>query len=122
MAAQPQQPIYPNELKYELDRQFNRMTAYEDAQRDAIMSQMRVGFAESLARDDALLKRIENIESNQKVVIDMQRDMLTTMQTMRQEMQTMRQEMQDRFTEQAERHNELMVRVSKIEQKLNKEE
>ena len=59
-----------------------------------------------------LLKRVEGVETTQKVIIEMQRDMLSTMQAMR-------QEMREGFVAQAERHNELMVRVDKIEKQLN---
>ncbi len=136
MAAQPFQPREPTDY----DRLFGRITIYIDARLDAITNQMRLGFAEAYARDDALLKRIENVENMQKIIIDMQREMIGTMQTMQQTMQTMQQtmqtmqqtmqtlqatqqamqqEMREGFAAQAERHNELMVRVERLERNSN---
>ena len=129
----PQQPIYATELNFLLERHFARFTSYiddrfrgNDARIDGIITQISVDRHESQIRDDTLLKRIEGVEATQKVIIDMQRDMISTMQAMQQAMQAMqqesremRQEMRDGFAAQAERHNELMVRVDKIEKQLN---
>ena len=66
----PPQPIYPRDLNYALDRIHNRFVEYADAKDGALAAQMRVGFAEAynrdmeaFQRDDALLRRIENVES-----------------------------------------------------------
>ena len=128
----PQQPIYPDQLSFALDRLYTRITTYVDARIEAVVVQMRVDRQEAVVRDEALLKRIENVEATQKVIIDTQREMIATMQmmqqdahemrqemhAMRQEMREIRQEMRDGFAAQAERHNELMVRVDKIEKQL----
>lgn len=92
----PQQPIYAVELNFLLDRHFARLTSYiddrfrgSDARIDGIINQMRVDRQEAIARDDALLKRIEGVEGTQKVTIDMQRELLAAVQTLQLGMQTM---------------------------------
>jgi uncharacterized protein involved in exopolysaccharide biosynthesis len=116
MAAQPQQPIFPNELKFELDRLFSRITAYVDARFDGVMTQMRVDKQEAIARDEAiqqeslardkeLLQRVINAEATQQIILE----------TLR----TVQQQMQEGFAAQAERHNELMVRVERLERRNN---
>ncbi len=150
----PQQPIYAAELNFFLDRHFARITSYfddrfrgNDARLDGIIAQMTVDRHESQARDEALLRRIENVEATQKVMIDMQREMIgtmqamqatqqamqatmqtlqatqqamqATMQTLQATQQAMQQEMREGFAAQAERHNELMVRVERLERNSN---
>ena len=92
----PQQPIYAAELNFILDRHFARMTSYfddrfrgSDARMDGIINQMSVDRQESRARDDALLKRIENVEATQKVIIDLQRQMQGTIETMQGQIATL---------------------------------
>jgi hypothetical protein len=63
MAAQP---IYPDELRLELDRLFPRITAYMDGQRDAITTQMRLDKHDAIEREKALVRRIEAVEANQQ--------------------------------------------------------
>jgi hypothetical protein len=117
-----QQPIYAAELNFMLERHFARITSYfddrfrgTDARIDGIINQISVDRQESQMRDDALLKRIQNVENTQKVMIDMQRDMMNTMQTMQQEIQSMRQEIRTGFTNLDEKVNELSMRVVKLE-------
>jgi hypothetical protein len=134
MAAQPQppqQPIYPDQLSFALDRLYARLTTYVDARVEAVSVQMRIDRQEAVARDEALLKRIENVEATQKVIIDTQREMIGTIQAitqelremrqemrgMQQEMREMRQEMRDGFAAQAERMGELAVRIERLERK-----
>lgn len=119
MAAQPQQPIFPDQLGQAMDRLFLRLTSFVNGQVDAVLTQMRVekqdAFArdegiltqlridreQSRARDEALLKRVEGVEATQQRIIEM----LTAIQG----------EMREGFAAQAERHNELMVRVERLE-------
>ncbi len=136
----PQQPIYPDQLRFELDRQYTRITDYVDIRIEKALNQLRVDRHEAVLRDEALLKRIENIEATQKVIIDVQRELVTafqamqvtmqtmqadirtlqqTIQTMQQTIQTMQQQIADGFAEQAERHNELMLRVERLERHNN---
>ncbi len=108
----PPQPIYPRDLNLALDRVFTRFVEYANSNNEALAAQMRIGFAESYARDDALLKRIESSENTQRVIIDTQREIIATMQRMQ-------QQITDGFAAQAERHNELMVRVERLERNSN---
>ena len=120
--SQPPQPIYAADLNFFLERHFARTTSYfddrfrgNDARMDGIISQMAIDRQESRIRDDALLKRIENLEATVKTVIDLQREMMSTMQTMQQEIREMRQEMHTGFSALNEKINELTTRVVKLE-------
>ncbi len=115
----PQQPIYPDQLRFELDRVYNRITDYVEIRIEKVLSQMRVDRQESVIRDEGLLRRIENmdqrlerVESTQRVIIDTQREIIASLQSMQ-------QQMSDGFAAQAERHNELMVRVERLERNSN---
>jgi len=129
MAAQPQQPIYPNELNLALDRLYTRVANFIDARNDIMAAQMRIDRQESLARDnelrngmrslaDAVLtltQRVSSVETTQVTIIDTQREIINALQSMQQQMQSMQQQISDGFAAQAERHNELMVRVERLE-------
>jgi chromosome segregation ATPase len=108
----PPQPIYPYDLNLALDRVHNRFVEYADARDGALASQMRVGFAEAYQRDEVLLKRIENLETTVKTVIDLQREMMSSMQAMH---QSILQEMHTGFSALNEKINELTTRVVKLE-------
>jgi hypothetical protein len=64
----PSQPVYHRELGLILDRVHNRFVDYANAKDESLASQMRVGFAEAYNRDEALLKRVENIESGMQSI------------------------------------------------------
>ncbi len=85
----PQQPIYPDQLRFELDRQYTRITDYVDNRVEKALNQLRVDRHEAVLRDEVLLKRIENIEATQKVIIDVQRELVTAFQAMQGTIQTM---------------------------------
>jgi len=88
MAAQPQQPIYPDQLSQALDRLFLRVTTFINAQTDNIMTQMRVDKQEAIAREQAIrqeilakldetraeqqrvVQRVEVVENNQRSLVD----------------------------------------------------
>ncbi len=112
----PPQPIYPRDLTLALDRVFTRFVEYANSNNEALAAQMRIGFAESYARDDALLKRIESSENTQRVIID---TLTTLASNFTQAIDGLRAEMREGFAAQAERHNELMVRVERLERNSN---
>jgi len=111
----PQQPVYQRDLSLILDRVHTKFVEYANAKDDALAAQMRVGFAEAYQRDDALLKRIENVETTLKTVIDLQREMMNTMQSMQQTIQAMQQDINNGFASLNERFNEMNARVLKLE-------
>ena len=122
MVAQPQQPIYPDQLRFELDRQYGRLTDYVDARYEKVVAQMRVDRQESLARDTELRNGLNELRNGMKDLVDL---VLTLTQKVsdveavqRETIETLaaiRQEMREGFAAQAERHNELMVRVERLE-------
>lgn len=79
---------------------------------DGIINQISVDRQESRMRDDALLKRIENVEATLKTVIDLQREMMNSMQAMQ---QNILQEMHTGFAALDEKINELTARVVNLE-------
>jgi len=119
MAAQPQQPIYPNELNLALDRLFTRVTAYIDARTDGIMTQMRVDKQDSIARDEAILTQLQvdrqQSRARDEALVKRIEAVEATQQTIINTLQDMKQQISDGFAAQAERHNELMVRVERLE-------
>lgn len=102
------QPIYPRDLGLALDRTYNHYVGYVDGKFEALAAQMRIGFADALARDEALVKRIETLETTMQTVIQVQREILAAIQEMRQEMRT-------GFASLDEKINELTARVVKLE-------
>ena len=128
---------FPLREPTEYDRLFGRLTTYIDVRLDAVNNQMRVGFAESAERDEALSKRIENIEGEVRNIEGEIRNIEGEVRNIRGEVSTVvafqqtlmetfksfaldiSKQVADGFAAQAERHNELMMRVDKIEKQLN---
>ena len=119
MAAQPQQPIYPDQLAQALDRLFLRVTTFMNGQTDAIMTQMRVDKQEALARDEAIRKeslaRDTELRNDIKALADVVLTLTQKISNVEAAQQEILKEMREGFAAQAERHNELMVRVERLE-------
>jgi len=119
MAAQPQQPIYPDQLSQALDRLFLRVTTFMNGQTDAIMTQMRVDKQEALARDEAIRKeslaRDTELRNDIKALADVVLTLTQKISNVEAAQQEILKEMREGFAAQAERHNELMVRVERLE-------
>ena len=104
----PQQPIYQRDLSLILDRVHTKFVEYARSNDEVIAAQMWVGYAESQARDDALLRRVEALETNQKFIID-------TLLKIQQDISESRQEMRAGFAALDEKINELTRRVVHLE-------
>ncbi len=96
-----------------------KFVEYARGNDEALAVLMRVGFAEAQARDDALLRRVEALEANQKFIIDtllkIQQSISESRQESRQKAQDMRQEMRAGFAALDEKINELTARVVHLE-------
>ncbi|SRR5579875_2053779 len=115
MAAQPQQPIFPNELNLALDRLYARLITYVDARVEALIVQARIDKQESIARDNELNNGIRSLADALLILTQRVSNVETTQQTIIDTLQNMQQQISDGFAAQAERHNELMVRVERLE-------
>jgi vacuolar-type H+-ATPase subunit I/STV1 len=99
MVAQPQQPIYPDQLTQALDRLFLRVTAFINAQTDNIMTQMRVDKQEAIAREQAMrLEILAQMRADKQEAIARE--------------QAMRQEI---FAKLDETRSEMLQRVEAVE-------
>lgn len=107
MAAQPQQPIYPDELRFELDSQFSRITDYFDARFEKVLTQMRVDRREAFARDETLLKRLETVENGIRTLADVALKLTQKSTDLETAQQTTLQVIRDLHAEAMEAINEL---------------
>ncbi|MBA2680452.1 MAG: hypothetical protein H0U76_18895 [Ktedonobacteraceae bacterium] len=107
-AQPPSQPVYQRDLSLILDRVHNKFVEYANAKDEALAVQMRIGFAESYNRDEALHHRIENVERRLENVESTQQIIIDTLQLLRQEVRA-------GFGALDEKINELTTRVVKLE-------
>jgi len=133
MAAQPQppqQPIYPNEFRFALDKLYAQITIYVDARIEALATQMRVNNQESI-RDEESKHRDQDLanlviafrEESRKQIETFREESRKQIETLREESrkqtETLFQHINALHGEAMEGINELRTAVNKLQQKDN---